>query len=703
MLSEHLVANRALFVCVVAFSACLPGTISAAAAEGCDWLAGGDLPGLRGGIFAAGVWDPDGPGPEPERLLAAEVDVYGARVRAWDGSTWQIIGGRLSGGGLLTTIRAITVYNGELIVAGDFTVAQGAPCNRIARWTGSAWEALGGGVDAGSEHTSVYGLVIYNGELIAGGDFTIAGGAECENVARWNGSQWQPLGWLNERVLSLAVHNGELFAGGNRWTGSYWQSLGVTWVEALTVYNGELIAGGLFTTAGGVPCNRVARWAAAGEWQPLGAGVDNDVYTLTVHEGELIVGGYFATASGVASKGIARWNGSGWQALGLGLSDFDDPLVRSLTVYNGKLIAGGSFDGAGGVACVNIGAWSATDGWQTFGSGWGVNGIMMALTEYNGELIAAGDFTTAGGAVCGHVARWNGSQWRPLGSIDGARALAVYDGELIAGDCRWDGSSWQQLGSGVDNLFALTVYNGELIAGAQGGIYRWDGTAWHSMGSIGGSAAYAAALTVYDGELIAGGYFPLPLGRASVIRWSGLAWYRMGLMPYDQIVEALTVYNDELIAADYRWTGSTWQLLGSGVAGGVYALTTYHADLIAGGDSSVARWNGADWQTAGEVNDYVWALASYNGELIAGGQFTSAGGQSSFGVARLMCTYDLGDLSCDGAVDVFDIDPFVLALTSPEVYAAQWADCDYMLADANGDGAVNAFDIDPFVLLLTGN
>jgi hypothetical protein len=64
--------------------------------------------------------------------------------------------------------------------------------------------------------------------------------------------------------------------------------------------------------------------------------------------------------------------------------------------------------------------------------------------------------------------------------------------------------------------------------------------------------------------------------------------------------------------------------------------------------------------------------------------------------------YGLGDLNCDGAVNVFDIDPFVLALTSGEGYYAVHPDCDAMLADANGDGAVNVFDIDPFVLLLTG-
>ncbi len=61
-----------------------------------------------------------------------------------------------------------------------------------------------------------------------------------------------------------------------------------------------------------------------------------------------------------------------------------------------------------------------------------------------------------------------------------------------------------------------------------------------------------------------------------------------------------------------------------------------------------------------------------------------------------------GDLNCDGAVNAFDIDPFVLALTDPEGYVTAFPACDLMLADINGDGLVNAFDIDPFVLLLAG-
>jgi hypothetical protein len=65
-----------------------------------------------------------------------------------------------------------------------------------------------------------------------------------------------------------------------------------------------------------------------------------------------------------------------------------------------------------------------------------------------------------------------------------------------------------------------------------------------------------------------------------------------------------------------------------------------------------------------------------------------------------------GDLNCDGAVDNFDISPFVLALTAtppdyPEYYAL-YSSCDRNLADINGDGSVDNFDISPFVALLTG-
>ncbi len=60
-----------------------------------------------------------------------------------------------------------------------------------------------------------------------------------------------------------------------------------------------------------------------------------------------------------------------------------------------------------------------------------------------------------------------------------------------------------------------------------------------------------------------------------------------------------------------------------------------------------------------------------------------------------------GDLNCDGAVDAFDIDPFVLALSDPAGYATQYPACSVLAGDINCDGVLNVFDIDPFVECLT--
>lgn len=61
-----------------------------------------------------------------------------------------------------------------------------------------------------------------------------------------------------------------------------------------------------------------------------------------------------------------------------------------------------------------------------------------------------------------------------------------------------------------------------------------------------------------------------------------------------------------------------------------------------------------------------------------------------------------GDLNCDGAVNVLDINAFVLALSDTAGYAAAHPACFRGLADVNNDGAVDVLDINPFVALLAG-
>jgi hypothetical protein len=57
----------------------------------------------------------------------------------------------------------------------------------------------------------------------------------------------------------------------------------------------------------------------------------------------------------------------------------------------------------------------------------------------------------------------------------------------------------------------------------------------------------------------------------------------------------------------------------------------------------------------------------------------------------------LGDMNCDSSVNLADVDPFVLALISPDEYAAAFPGCDLQHANMNADSTVDALDIDGFI------
>jgi len=94
------------------------------------------------------------------------------------------------------------------------------------------------------------------------------------------------------------------------------------------------------------------------------------------------------------------------------------------------------------------------------------------------------------------------------------------------------------------------------------------------------------------------------------------------------------------------------------------------------------------------------------GELDIDGQMRVWGGADLGGRVDMGAdeygSFAYGDLNCDGTVDGFDIQPFVLALTNPAGYGKAYPQCRAKLADVNFDGQVDGFDIQPFVRLLTG-
>jgi hypothetical protein len=324
-------------------------------------------------------------------------------LATWSGSAWSGLGGA-SAAGPDGSVTALTVYDGDLIAGGSFLTAGGVRVNGIARWDGTAWSPLTGSSGTGVMTTAldfVDALTVFDGDLIVGGQFRQAGGVTVNHVARWDGSEWWPLtgsagtGLDVPSVWDLTVFGGALIVAGGfgqaggiaangiaRWTGSAWSTLGNGFngdVLALTVLDGSLVATGGFTQAGATAANYVAAWNGS-TWSALGAGLDAEGRALTVYNGSLVVGGTFTEAGGVPANYVARWSGGAWSALtgpsGAGTQD----IVLALAVHGGRLVAGGFFSQAGGVTVNQVAAWNGT-AWSALAgpSGAGTDAGVYAL------------------------------------------------------------------------------------------------------------------------------------------------------------------------------------------------------------------------------------------------------------------------------------------------------------------------------------
>ena len=86
-------------------------------------------------------------------------------------------------------VECATIWNGSLIIGGQFSQAGGVPASNIARWDGTRWNPLDIGFDG-----EVLSLVVYEGDLVAGGRFRHAGPLDTRGVARWNGFAWTTIG-----------------------------------------------------------------------------------------------------------------------------------------------------------------------------------------------------------------------------------------------------------------------------------------------------------------------------------------------------------------------------------------------------------------------------------------------------------------------------------------------------------------------------
>jgi hypothetical protein len=295
--------------------------------------------------------------------------------------------------------------DGKIYVIGEFQQVSSFAARNIAMWDGQDWNNMNG-----PQGSPVYGVIgqIYalaidqNGIVTAGGEFTtVAGSSQVNNIARWDGKSWHPMGsGVNGRVTSLAVDNQD-----------------------------RVYAGGYFSQAGGIEVRNLARWdPAAGRWEVLVNTSSPAFLPLPdfSYVGALDVGPDGKLyAAGMINGGfsVAAWDGQFWQNIpGL----FDDEIYTLEVDRQGRLYVGGAFSGVSGNAAHGIATWDAQAKlWVDLGSSlnWSdyTSSIAGILEGPSGSLYVGGNFRSAGSKQICHIARLTASvgpaefTWTQLG------------------------------------------------------------------------------------------------------------------------------------------------------------------------------------------------------------------------------------------------------------------------------------------------
>ena len=131
-----------------------------------------------------------------------------------DGFVYKVL---VTGTGLIHTVYIGGTFT-EL--CGDvYCNSQNVGVNRIAKWNGTSWSALGSGVN-----DFVFGMASNADGLYVAGLFSeVCGNSTCNNgnlkvnrIAKWNGASWSPVAYgVSSQVAALVTRAGDVYAAGN--------------------------------------------------------------------------------------------------------------------------------------------------------------------------------------------------------------------------------------------------------------------------------------------------------------------------------------------------------------------------------------------------------------------------------------------------------------------------------------------------------
>lgn len=340
--------------------------------------------------------------------------------------------------------------NGDIYVGGAFTTINGIAVNRIARWNGTTWSALGTGVPGGSVHA----IAFSGNDVYIGGNFVTAGSVAANNIARWNGSAWSFLGKRENE-----------------------QGLDPTVTDILFVGNTMYVAGSFIYGGNNDLLNRIARWNSAERiFVPLEGtatrGLDDTVFAMVAQGNKIYVGGKFPNAGGVTAARVAVWDidAQTWSKLGNGLGSqgSSDAYATTMVIRDSILYVGGDFGFAGGTTARRLAQYNvSTAKWSGIFAakgGNGVDGIPTALAlDDRGNLYVAGAITMAGNAdtAKGIVKYVIGPRkWIPMGTgVTGTVNSMATTGRYV-----YVGGSFTKAGD-KNSPYLARWYDSALVAG----------------------------------------------------------------------------------------------------------------------------------------------------------------------------------------------------------------------------------------------
>jgi uncharacterized delta-60 repeat protein len=383
--------------------------------------------------------------------------------------------------GLNDSVYAMVLQpNNQLLVGGDFTLADGVPRQRIARLNsdGTLDAAFSLPSSSAGASGSVRSLAVQaDGRILAGGFFTNFNSVAMNYIARLN-----PDGSLDSLFNPGSGADNPVYA------------VAQTFVGGLS----KVLIGGSFATVGGTSINGIARLNDDGSQDATfnpGLGANATVYALAVQpDGKVVLGGDFTAVNGNTNfNHIARLNVDGSIDTtfnpGVGANDS----VRAITLQlNGEILMGGLFTSVNGNTNFNHIARLNSDGSvdNSFQPGVGANDAVFSIAlQTDSRIVLGGEFTFCNGVTRSRITRLN-----PDGSVDPTINFGTGANDFVAA---------MAIQEDVISGYPTNVPDEKIIIG--GGFTQYNGQSHAHLariygGSIGGSGGFEFSSANYQAD-----------------------------------------------------------------------------------------------------------------------------------------------------------------------------------------------------------